>query len=280
VTFVATNLRNRSEHFDFGQNWASYSKLIDDRRIEKAVENVRSLAGDLTGKSFLDIGCGSGLFSLAALKLGAFKVVAADIDENSVATTKKLLAEHDSAEVMEASVFDLTGEFDVVYSWGVLHHTGDMWAAIEAAAKRVAPGGIFAFSLYEKTPFCGAWRVEKRLYSKAPRSLQKLIRAAYLAVYGLGLLLTGKNPVRHLRGKQDRGMDPLHDAHDWLGGFPYESTTIDEVDPFVGRLGFTREIHRRATAHHLGLLGTGCSEYMYSKQPPPLTPLRAEPLRP
>src|SRR5436305_8094785 len=127
------SLTERESHFEFGENWKNYSKTIDQTRIDSAIEGVKKLFPDgLAGKTFLDIGCGSGLHSLAALSLGAASVTAIDIDENSVATTRELLTKYMpeakwTAKV--ASVFDTSpaafGTFDVVYSWGVLHHTGD-----------------------------------------------------------------------------------------------------------------------------------------------------------
>src|SRR3954470_16401378 len=169
-----TDLLDVSTHFRFGQNWADYSKLVDDRRISDAVESVKGLVGDLTGKSFLDIGSGSGLFSVSALRLGASEVLATDIDEDSVATTRKLLSREDRGhwQAERISVFELAerlhDKFDVVYSWGVLHHTGAMWRAVDTAAGMVKPGGLFAFSLYEKTPMCGFWTQEKRMYRRLP----------------------------------------------------------------------------------------------------------------
>ena len=128
------------------------------------------------GKTFLDIGCGSGLNALAALSLGAASVTAVDIDENSVSTTQALLAArapNPNWSAKLASVFDMTpdtfGTFDVVYSWGVLHHTGSMWKAIDCAARLVSPGGLYAIAIYTKTPLCGFWQYEKAFYSKSPK---------------------------------------------------------------------------------------------------------------
>lgn len=266
------DLTDRASHFEFGQNWASYSKLIDESRLAMAYENVRALAGDLRGKTFLDIGSGSGLFSLSALRLGASRVLAIDIDENSVATTQSVLttnAPPGSWEAQRISVFDLSpethGEFDVVYSWGVLHHTGDMWTAIGKAAAMVKPGGMFAFALYEKTPICGFWKKEKQFYTKAPRAVQNLLRSIYYAIYVGGLTLAGRNPLKRLREISPRGMDIKHDVHDWMGGYPYESTTPEEVESFMMRLGFSAVAQKPVKIHALGILGSGCSEYVYQK---------------
>jgi 2-polyprenyl-6-hydroxyphenyl methylase/3-demethylubiquinone-9 3-methyltransferase len=269
---MTADLQDVSTHFRFGENWADYSQLVDERRIAAACESVRSLAGDLRGKSFLDIGSGSGLFSVAALRLGAKEVLAIDIDPDSVATTRKLLAREEAAgwRAERISVFDLpdrvSQRFDVVYSWGVLHHTGNMWRAIERAAEMVAPGGTIALALYERTPMCGAWKIEKRAYRDLPNFAQGLLRAIYLGIWGTGMLLTGHNPVRYVRESQERGMHFLHDVHDWLGGYPYESTTPAEVEQFMSKRGFEREKAIQWRVRVAGILGSGCSEYVFRKQ--------------
>ncbi|HEY2253129.1 MAG TPA: class I SAM-dependent methyltransferase, partial [Planctomycetaceae bacterium] len=144
-------MKDLASHFEFGRNWSGYAELIDDDRIEQAVRGLERLAGRdaIAGKTVLDIGCGSGLHSLAALRLGAARVVAVDLDPHSVATAKQVLSQYapDSLwDVREQSVFDLDpqqlGEFDVVYAWGSLHHTGALHEAWARASKMVAPGGI------------------------------------------------------------------------------------------------------------------------------------------
>ena len=223
---------DRADHFEFGENWARFARLIDESRIQSAEESLVSLGLDVQGKRVLDIGSGSGLFSLAALRLGAKEVRAIDIDENSVKTTHEVLSTYRGPgkwAAGRASVFDLSaaqdGKFSVVYSWGVLHHTGDMWRAMSIASRMVEKGGVFAFALYEKTPLCGIWRQEKALYSKAPAAVQLPIRIAFTAVYCLGVLLSGRNPFSKVRRR--RGMNMSHDVHDWLGGFPYEFNIRD-----------------------------------------------------
>jgi len=171
------SLTERKTHFEFGENWKSYAKTIDQRRIDSAIEGVKKLFPDgLVGKTFLDIGCGSGLHSLAALSLGAASVAAVDIDENSVSTTQELLTRYAPGLKWTAKVISILdaspetlGKFDVVYSWGVLHHTGDMWRAIERATQFVHSGGRFAIAIYSATVFDSMWKAEKKFYSQAPR---------------------------------------------------------------------------------------------------------------
>lgn len=263
------DLTDRVSHFDFGKNWENYSNLISQERVELAQQSVERLIPDVHHKSFLDIGSGSGLFSLAALKLGAARVHAIDIDEDSIRTTQKVLnarAKNGSWTAERGSVFDLSpdelGTFDVVYSWGVLHHTGDLWRAMECASRMVAPGGRFAFALYERTPLCGAWRLEKKAYVRAGPRTQKLILASYVGLRRIARFLSGKRDSAEI---MDRGMEITHDAHDWLGGYPYESTEPQEVAKFMAALGFRKILELPVKVHLGGLLGTGCSEYVYER---------------
>ena len=262
-----TDLTHRSTHFDFGENWASFSNIIDEARTQDAERSVAALVGALAGRSFLDIGCGSGLFSLAALRLGADRVVAIDIDEHSTWATTALLAQSGERkwQVREQSIFDFGDEtFDIVYSWGVLHHTGDMWRAIERASSAVRPGGTFAFALYEKTRFCPIWRLEKRLYRRAPALVQGLVRMGYETMQVAARIAAGRDPFLR-RQNLRRGMDYAHDVHDWLGGYPYESTTLAEVEQVMRRLGFELVSHLAARLKARGVGGSACSEYVYRR---------------
>jgi 2-polyprenyl-6-hydroxyphenyl methylase/3-demethylubiquinone-9 3-methyltransferase len=272
---AANILKQRESHFEFGKNWGSFTELVDEQRIKQAEESLRRLV-EVEGKSFMDIGSGSGLFSVAALNLGASRVSAIDIDEHSVAATTKLLEKYATSRkkdwrASQTSVFDLDpaahGQFDVVYSWGVLHHTGAMWEALEAASRMVAPGGALVVALYEQTPLCGLWTVEKRLYSRAPRLVQRALQVAYVSAYGLGLMVSGRNPIRIIRENRSRGMDTMHDVHDWLGGYPYESTGEKALTKFFSGLGFSLQSNNSVQVHMWGILGTGCSEYVYVRKP-------------
>lgn len=268
------DLKAVESHFKFGENWSSYSNLIDEDRIENSVKGLQKLLGDggVSGKSFLDIGCGSGLHSFAALLLGAKEIVATDLDADSVATTEKVLAKHGANKpyrVMQVSVFDLPDKlqqtFDVVYSWGVLHHTGAMVEAISKAAAMVSPNGLFAFALYRKTPYCGLWRAEKKWYSKASLRQQEIARAIYVMLFRLGCFVTGRHFKQYVAEyKKMRGMEFLHDVHDWLGGYPYESISPPQVDQLLRQLGFSLE-RRFVRSGLMSVLGSGCDEYAYKK---------------
>ncbi len=120
-------VRDVSTHFRFGENWHLFAQSLTDKQISDAEFDVAALLGcdNLRGRTFLDIGSGSGLHSLAALRLGARRVLAVDFDPDSVRTSRDVLRRrwHDNNwEVKTQSVFDLTperdGVFDIVYSWG------------------------------------------------------------------------------------------------------------------------------------------------------------------
>lgn len=262
--------------YEFGQNWTEYAKDITGIHLSNAREDFARLFDgiDLKGKTFADIGSGSGVHALSALRSGVKSVTALDIDENSIETTKATLEKNWSDKnytVIQASILDnktLENQtFDIVYSWGVLHHTGDMWSAIKNAAQKVENDGIFALAIYKKTPFCGAWKVEKKIYSSLPKLLQYPLSYVYGLVHISGLLLKGKNPVHYIKTYHEkRGMKWMIDIHDWLGGYPYESASPLEIKTFLEEKGFTliRQFNTRPCPAW-GILGSGCAEYVFKK---------------
>jgi SAM-dependent methyltransferase len=269
----ATNLR-----FEFGRNWESYSGLVSKEEIQEAKIGLQKLLGrtDLKGKRFLDIGSGSGLHALAALDLGAAFVCALDIDPDSVATTEKMLSRHventrydlRQQDILKTSPEQFSSPFDVVYSWGVLHHTGQMHEAMARASRLVAPDGVFAFALYRKTWCCPLWTVEKRWYVQADERRRRLAERVFRLALRARLNVVGRSYSSYVRNyKVNRGMDFDHDVRDWLGGYPYESIAPRDVDAVMTSLGFepvSRNI-RTSLFSRLGLLGSGCDEYVFRR---------------
>ncbi len=269
-------LKNLDSHFAFGENWASYSKLIGEPQIEHAKEGLLKLisAEDFKGRSFLDIGCGSGLHALAASRLGVSRIVGVDIDPNSTATARKILAERNPSapwQIENISVFDLTPEhfdtFDIVYSWGVLHHTGDLWQAVSKAAALVAPNGLLVVAFYRETYLDPFWKLEKRFYTNASPSIQNFIKSSYINALRVARAATQQEPFADYiaRYSSRRGMDFEHDVHDWLGGYPYEAALAPEVDRRLVALGFKAE-RVFARPKSSGIFGSGCDEYVYRLQ--------------
>jgi 2-polyprenyl-6-hydroxyphenyl methylase/3-demethylubiquinone-9 3-methyltransferase len=259
--------------FEFGKNWESFSHLIDEDRIRQAEDRLVALLGtrDLSGKTFLDIGCGSGLHSLAALRLGAKQVLAVDLDPDSVATTRAVMERfwnRDNISIKNVSVFDLAeeriGTFDVVYSWGVLHHTGDMNRAIQMAAAHVSPRGRFAIALYGKTRFCEMWKRIKHWYVSATPSQKARAERIYIRLFGLYRGLQGQRMSTYVAAyKAGRGMDFHHDVRDWIGGYPYESIAPQEVTALLAPLGF--QLVKQNVRERFGFFGSGNDEYLFEK---------------
>lgn len=272
------DLTGAETHFAFGKNWAAYAEKITETEIDEAEKGLqRLMGGRLDGLRFLDIGCGSGLHALAALRLGAREVVAVDIDVDSVATTQAVLARYAPGQPWRAekqSVFDLTsatfGYFDVVYSWGVLHHTGNLDRALRQAAALVEPGGRVAFALYRRVWTDWFWRVEKPWYAHASLKAQKRARVLYCQLYRVRLAAKGQSFVDYVaRYNSNRGMDFHHDVHDWLGGWPYEPISAPEVESLMDELGFVPERvlvgKGRIFGRDPGFFGSGCDEYVYRR---------------
>jgi len=270
------DLTSKDKHFAFGKNWLEYADKIDDSRIQQAMCDLQRLnnGASFDGKSFLDIGCGSGIHALAALRLGAARVACVDIDDDSVKATKLTLDRYapDSEVIVTVeSIFDMCpeehGRYDVVYSWGVLHHTGDMYRAITQAINLVSENGIFIIALYRKTPFCWMWRYIKRWYSQASKSKQKKFMSAYLLLTQKLMRLRGVDVEEKIASYgKSRGMDYHNDVHDWLGGYPYESIKAKQCQKFFEKRGFHLYYSNiKKVSKTLGLFGSGCDEFSFKK---------------
>ena len=233
--------------FQFGRNWKRFLGALDDERIQVAENSIRELLGvsTLTSRTFLDAGSGSGLFSLAARRLGA-KVCSFDYDRDSVACTQFLRDKYFPGDpawrVEQGSVLDRAylrglGQFDVVYSWGVLHHTGALWEALANVDSLVVPGGTLSIAIYnDQGRASDVWRIIKRFYNWLPEGLTFTLTVPAL------ILLWGPQTVRDLlRGKpfstwrgyaERRGMSAWHDLVDWVGGYPFEVARPETIVGF------------------------------------------------
>jgi SAM-dependent methyltransferase len=252
--------------FDFGRNWESFSeKLLEPQRIAEAARSLQSLLqrDDLQAMSFLDVGCGSGLFSIAAHELGAARIVGIDINSRCIAVSLQNASRFAPKAAMvfeEISALDreqlaALGKFDVVYAWGALHHTGSMWRAIANTAEQVSPGGTLVLAIYSKHLTSPVWKEIKQVYNSLPGAAQYAMAICFApAIYAAKFLATGRNPL-----KKERGMDFWHDMIDWIGGYPYEYATHEEVEAFMKANGFT--LRRYVPAQ----TPIGCNEFVFER---------------
>jgi 2-polyprenyl-6-hydroxyphenyl methylase/3-demethylubiquinone-9 3-methyltransferase len=254
--------------FDFGSNWAEFSKQhIDRQRLVLACESLQSLLEEksLSGRSFLDVGCGSGLFSIAAHQLGATKVIGIDVNPRCIEISqanRDFLVPGAPIEFYVASALDPErlksfGNFNLVYAWGSLHHTGSMWNALRNVSECVGPEGILVLAIYNKHVTSPVWKSIKWFYNRAPGIIQRCMVAFFgVVIYVAKFLVIRTNPMQ-----KERGMDFWFDVVDWIGGYPYEYARREEVEQSVYEQGFL--LDRFIVAQ----VPTGCNEFVFSRVP-------------
>lgn len=260
-----------SHTFSFGQNWRNFVPRVDEERIQRAMTSLKTMLRreTLEGLTFLDAGCGSGLFSLAALRLGAKEVMSIDVDPDSLNCAHHLNEKYGPFQywkIMQGSVLDREflnnlGQFDVVYSWGVLHHTGDLWRALENITIPVSPNGTLLISIYNDQKIVSAfWKLVKKTYNRSPKALGLCIAACwYLVVIGR-TIVTGvmrmQSPRKWFDSARARGMSVWHDVVDWVGGYPFETAKPETLFRFYRDRGFSLVEMKLKD-------GSGCNELVF-----------------
>jgi 2-polyprenyl-3-methyl-5-hydroxy-6-metoxy-1,4-benzoquinol methylase len=267
----------RSERFCFGSNWAKFLRHVNEYRISLAMNSLLQMleVDNLNGKRFLDIGSGSGLFSLAARRLGAV-VHSFDFDLQSVECTKELRSRFlfpddqnwriEAGSVLDKDYLARLGKFDVVYSWGVLHHTGVLGEAMENIVSLVNDDGKLFISIYnDQGRASRLWLRIKSLYNLFPKGLRWLILfPVFMRLWGpttMRDIMHGRpfHTWRNYAENGARGMNPWRDVVDWAGGLPFEVRKPEEVFDFYSSRGF--RLCRLTTCGG----GHGCNEFVFKR---------------
>lgn len=268
----------QASRFEFGKNWLRFLSVLNEERISEAEKSIRQMLKiqDMKGKTFLDIGSGSGLFSLAARRLGG-KVHSFDYDPFSVACTKELKRYYypddmdwsiEQGDVLNAAYLNSLGEFDTVYAWGVLHHTGAMWQALENVIPLVAGGGKLAISIYNDQGRASRyWAALKKFYNPSPKPLKMFIVLGVATLWfihsALGRLVRFQNPLPFKewnQKKKERGMSIWHDLVDWVGGYPFEVAKPEAILDFYREKGFRLSKLKTCKGR------SGCNEFVFTRK--------------
>lgn len=259
--------------FEFGDNWRRFLEVLTESHVAAAQVSLRQALGveSLVGRSFLDVGSGSGIHSLAALRLGASSIFSFDYDPDSVACTEEVrrrAGDPGHWAVRRGSVLDhdfMRNEVpaaDEVYSWGVLHHTGAMWKAIRNTADKCSsPGSRLLLGIYnKKRPATDVMKLVKRAYAGSGPTVRRAILGSYWAATALVQVARGRNPLAEIPARRsERGMDYWRDLEDWVGGYPYECASPNEIESFVPPLGFRLRSKRITTTL------AGVNEFLFER---------------
>lgn len=195
------------------------------------------------------------------------------MDPESVACTAELRQRYfpgdpswtmEEGSVLDAAYVKSLGEFDVVYAWGVLHHTGAMWQALGNVAASVSPGGRLVVAIYNDQGRASRyWALTKRVYNRLPSALRPLILLpAFVRLWGPTLVrdVVQGRPLHAWRTYgSTRGMSPWRDVIDWVGGYPFEVAKPEEVFDFYRARGFVLEFLKTCAG------GIGCNEFVFSR---------------
>jgi len=264
--------------FEFGKNWHRFvRKNFTQERCDAAKQRLLKFIGreSLAGLDFLDIGCGSGLHSLAAWQAGAGRIHGFDYDANSVTATA-LVRRHagnppswtvERGDVLDPAYLARLGKWSLVYSWGVLHHTGRMWEAIRNAQGTVADGGLFYIALYSADadfqPSKEFWLDVKQRYNRSNYFQREAMVVWYVWRFMMDRKLAKLPEVvrRAVTYRLQRGMNLFADIRDWLGGWPMEYAPDQAVVDLLEQEHGFRLVNLTT--------GQACSEFLFERSGTP-----------
>jgi len=287
-------MKNKKITFSFGRNWVDYvNNFLDRKHLDIAKESLlKYLPGkEYKDKVFIDVGCGSGIFSLNAVRLGCKKVISFDIDKYSVKATQiikkrfsSLVPQDSQWQIFEGNILDpslikkLKNQGDIIYSWGVLHHTGNMYQSIRKITKLVKSDGYLILAIYNKSPSSEFWLKIKKIYNRASLFVKKaMVYFLFFCIIFVRFLKTMKKKIRGRPSdsllSRERGMSIFYDVQDWLGGYPYEYATFEEIKKLMEDLGFKLinaptklSSPLRTIFNMISFCNTGNNEFVFKKK--------------
>lgn len=270
---MSSYLGRKTMQFDFGKNWLAFSKnALTSERIEQAQQDFARLFHniELEGKNFVDIGFGQGLSLLIAKQKGA-AVVGCEINPTCEKALQQTLVYFPELKLTDISLVigSILNQgtvkqllehsnhqgFDIVHSWGVLHHTGNMHVALQQTASLVKNNGYLIISIYNQHWTSPIWLFIKWLYNKLPSLLQTgMVYSFYPIIWLAKYLVTKAKPIQ-----KTRGMDFFYDVIDWIGGYPYEYAHKEEIVELMKFLSFELMLFFPAN------VPTGCNEFVFRR---------------
>ncbi len=266
----------RGERFEFGQNWTRFLATVNDARVLRAEASLKAMLGldTLAGLTFLDIGCGSGLFSLAARRLGAdrtfvrLRSAVGSLQpqaEGALPSRRRRLA-HRVGIGPRCRLSRKPSPFRHRLLLGCPSpHRCHVAGARACAASRAANGKLFIAIYNDMGSQSIRWRQLKRLYAKLPAAVQPLYACAVSApeeAKGFLRAVPSGRPQDYVatwtKYERNRGMSRWRDIIDWVGGYPYEFAKPDAICSFFIDRGFA--LDKMCIGG-----GLGCSEYVFSR---------------
>jgi ubiquinone/menaquinone biosynthesis C-methylase UbiE len=161
---------------------------------------------EVKGKSVLDAGCGTGIFSIIFATNGAGRVTGIDISEGSLQTArglkKKFNLENADFQKQDMLALPFSDEsFDIVWAWGTVHHTTDPFRAITELLRILKPSGSILLAVYKRTRLTFLHEIIRKTLLRAPRKTWKGL-ARVMAFFLSPVIFLFKKREKSRRGEK------------------------------------------------------------------------------
>ena len=263
------------KNFSFWKNWQNFLKKINDENIDKAKEIILKFLWDeniIKWNTIIDFWSWSWLMSLAFLELWVKEIISIDIDDYSIECAEYLREKYKynkkKWKILKGSVLDENfikslPKVDMLYSWWVIHHTWDMWKWLDLMLNLIKDNWYFYTAIYNDSNFILEWTSkfwlkEKRIYSKY-KFLRYIIKPIYTFYYITWLIIHWINPIKYIKNYSfSRWMSFWNDIEDWLGWYPYEYATFDEIQSFFEKNNYKLLNSKKVRS-------IWCNEFLFKK---------------